>query len=171
MLITPEQRFTLNTIRSDDGCLIWQGSYTKSGYGQFYSGVTTVIAHRWWYEQKVGPIPEGYQIDHLCHDVNTCVGLGDKCPHRKCVELSHLEPVTPNENRTRAVGRKNKPRASPSKKPVGNGLGRGSVNAMKTVCKFGHEFTEENTYVNPGTQARGCRTCLSTRKRKAPQAD
>lgn len=165
MLISPEQRFVLNLERSGDGCLLWTASCTKNGYGQFYVDGKTVTAHRWWYEHEVGPVPVGLELDHTCHDPKLCVGKGDDCPHRKCVEPSHLEPVTPRENRLRATGGKHKPRARPSQYQ-GNGLGRGSVNALKTECKHGHEFTEENTYINPGTGARGCRTCLSKRNRK-----
>lgn len=29
----------------------------------------------------------------------------------------------------------------------------------KTHCKYGHEFTEENTYTPPGTKKRCCRIC------------
>lgn len=48
-----------------------------------------VYAHRWIYEQIVGPIPEGLEIDHLCR-------------HGLCVDVAHLEPVTPDENKRRA---------------------------------------------------------------------
>lgn len=32
-------------------------------------------------------------------------------------------------------------------------------NARKTHCKRGHEFTPENTYINPSNKSRNCRTC------------
>tara|TARA_R110002012_G_scaffold106399_1_gene247664 strand:- start:244 stop:714 length:471 start_codon:yes stop_codon:yes gene_type:complete len=32
-------------------------------------------------------------------------------------------------------------------------------NSRKTRCKHGHEFTEENTYIHPVSNARKCRTC------------
>lgn len=33
-------------------------------------------------------------------------------------------------------------------------------NANKSACKRGHRFDRENTYVNPGSGARQCRTCM-----------
>lgn len=45
-------------------------------------------AHRVSYELFVGPIPEGYDVDHLCGQP-------------LCVRPSHLEAVTPSENRRR----------------------------------------------------------------------
>ena len=36
-------------------------------------------------------------------------------------------------------------------------------NALKTHCVHGHEYTPENTYVNPGSGWRDCRTCRTTR--------
>lgn len=41
--------------------------------------------HRVAYELRVGPIPEGMQIDHLCRV-------------RRCVNPAHLEPVSQTEN-------------------------------------------------------------------------
>lgn len=49
-----------------------------------------IAAHRWAYEQTFGPIPEGMDIDHKCHneDMN-CLG-GEGCYHRPCVNPKHL---------------------------------------------------------------------------------
>lgn len=44
-----------------------------------------VLAHRFFYEHFIGEIPEGLEIDHLCH--NTI-----------CVNPAHLEAVTHSEN-------------------------------------------------------------------------
>ncbi|KAB2977369.1 HNH endonuclease [Streptomyces sp. SS1-1] len=46
------------------------------------------MAHRVAYQEIVGPIPEGLQLDHLCRV-------------RHCVNPAHLEPVTSRENTLR----------------------------------------------------------------------
>lgn len=74
----------------DTPCWIWQGGQQGQGYGRMSVNRRNVPAHRAYYEQQVGPIPEGLTLDHLC-----------RIPG--CVNPSHLEPVTITENRRRAV--------------------------------------------------------------------
>lgn len=68
-----------------DGCWLWTGALTESGYGRLRYGGRMVRAHRLAYELTVGPIPEGLELDHLCRT-------------RACVRADHLEPVTHQEN-------------------------------------------------------------------------
>ncbi len=72
-------------------CWLWLGGKNSSGYGYFYYEGRHVRAHRWAYEQSIGPIPEGLQLDHLCRV-------------RACVNPAHLEPVTGKENYRRGEG-------------------------------------------------------------------
>ena len=41
----------------------------------------------------------------------------------------------------------------------GPGIGTGGVNKAKTECPQHHEYTEANTWINPKTGSRHCRTC------------
>ncbi len=49
-----------------------------------------LMSHRYAYEQLIGPIPAGLELDHLCRDP-------------ACVNPYHLEPVTHAENMRRSV--------------------------------------------------------------------
>lgn len=74
--------------------------------------------------------------------------LDHLCRQRDCCEVDHLEAVTPRENLMRSP------------------IAPGAINARKTHCVRGHEFTPENT----GRQSRGhgqryCKQCKSLRKR------
>jgi HNH endonuclease len=67
------------------------------------------------------------------------------CRNTACVNPAHLEAVTNRENGLRGIG------------PI-------AMNARKTHCKHGHEFTPENTY--RWRTARICRQCRRDRHRK-----
>lgn len=55
-----------------DGCWLWTAGRFKKGYGGFYVDGQMVRAHRFAYEQFVGPVPDGLMVLHTC-DVYTCV--------------------------------------------------------------------------------------------------
>ena len=67
----------------DDQCWPW-GGVLDAGYGRLH-----IQAHRFMYEYRVGPIPDGLVLDHLCMN-------------KQCVNPKHLEPVTDAENLRRA---------------------------------------------------------------------
>lgn len=70
-------------------CWLWQGWADRDGYGALDVGGRFTRAHRFAYEELVGPIPDGLTIDHLCRV-------------RNCVNPDHMEPVTLAENTRRA---------------------------------------------------------------------
>lgn len=115
-----------------DGCWLWKGSLVVNGYGRFrpHGKSQAVNAHRISYDIYVGRIPSGKAVDHLCRV-------------RGCVNPSHLEPVSRNENTMR-------------------GEGAAARNARKTSCLKGHLFTPQNTYIRQ-TGERTCRACYKLR--------
>ena len=125
------------------GCWLWTGSINADGYGHVRVDQRTLGAHRASYELWIGPIPAGFQLDHVCHTVDKHCSGGNGCLHRRCVNPAHLEPVTNHENLLR-------------------GRWPGS---RKTHCPYGHEYTTENTYIGPRGE-QDCRTCRRLRMRE-----
>lgn len=72
-------------------CWEWMGAKT-AGYGCFGSrnGPGSKLAHRWTWENLVGPVPAGLELDHLCRN-------------RACCNPDHLEPVTRRVNQLRGA--------------------------------------------------------------------
>ena len=90
------------TRYGDDECWPWTAYCDENGYGVFSVSGKIVRAHRWGYERYVAAIPGSLVPDHTCHDPDVCQ-LGGECPHRRCVNYHHLEPVTNRENSLRGA--------------------------------------------------------------------
>jgi HNH endonuclease len=91
----------------ENGCWIWQKCRNNRGYGLKWDRATRrlMVAHRWYYERARGPIPTGLQIDHLCNV-------------KVCVNVAHLEAVTPQVNTQRAFALREKVPAPVRERPV-----------------------------------------------------
>lgn len=74
-------------VRFRESCWLWERP-NADGYGRFHFRGKPTLAHRWSYQQLVGPIPEGLTLDHLCRK-------------RACVRPEHLELVSLAENKRR----------------------------------------------------------------------
>ena len=82
-----ETRLMSRASRADGGCLIFEpGALNQhSGYGALFTSRGREYAHRTAYRVWVGEIPEGMIVNHICGT-------------RSCIEPSHLEVVTHQEN-------------------------------------------------------------------------
>lgn len=83
-----EERFRRKTERVPSGCLVFTGCRNKKGYGYIAFRGKLWQAHRAAWTHFRGEIPDGLQIDHLCYNPS-------------CVDVTHMELVTPLENRLR----------------------------------------------------------------------
>jgi hypothetical protein len=70
-------------------CWEWKAYRDSDGYARLCVAGKPVYAHRFAYNHWVGDIPDGFQLDHLCHNPG-------------CVNPHHLEPVTHAENMRRS---------------------------------------------------------------------
>lgn len=173
-----EERFFAKVVKTDS-CWLWTGSRDVHGYGRFWPTMERqYLAHRYSYELILGPIPDGFSLDHLC-----------RVP--SCVYPAHLEPVTHAENMRRGgqarraarngnrlcghpweEGTKRCAECHRVKENVRYARKRGEgfiPIRERTHCKHGHEFTPENTYLNRG-KYRQCRTCASLSQQRLKEA-
>ncbi|MGW7100333.1 HNH endonuclease signature motif containing protein [Streptomyces sp. NPDC054838] len=94
------KKLKANSESAPNGCIHWTGS-TARGYGQIWANGKMRKAHVVAYEDQVGPVPGGMQLDHRCHNQDPDCDLGEDCPHRRCINTDHLEPATSSENTLR----------------------------------------------------------------------
>lgn len=128
VIADPIERFW-SKVDKTDTCWLWRGNRRKrGGYGSLGWQGRTVAAHRLAYEMLVGPIPDGLVLDHTCRETS-------------CVNPEHLEPVTVEENSSRA--RKRPP---------------------ATMCGQGHPLTGDNV-VSRKDGSRYCRSCFNDSQR------
>lgn len=84
-------RFDAKVAEPDaNGCHLWMAKTTR-GYGIFRLNRRLEYAHRVAFEIHHGPIPEGFEVDHICHVTD-------------CVNPEHLRAVTPKQNAENQAG-------------------------------------------------------------------
>lgn len=123
-------------VNEMSNCCVWLGERNSKGYGKFWYRKNW-LAHRFAYQWWKGPIIEGKQIDHTCRNPS-------------CVNLLHLQLVTPKENAYYS-----------SAPPV--------INAQKLYCIRGHPLMAHNlrwVIEKSGKRHRQCRSCLAMKSRE-----
>lgn len=116
-------------VNKTDTCWLWTGSINKRGYGRVRRG------------GKVGRIilAHRYAYEASIGPIPAGLVIDHVCRVKHCVNPSHLEAV-------------------PDRVNVARGIGPTAVNARKTHCKRGHEFTLANTGLKL-SNGRYCRRC------------
>jgi hypothetical protein len=115
------------------GCWEWIANKAPSGYGQFRKNT-----HKNMRAHR-------FSYEFFRGPIPDGLVIDHLCLKKDCVNPCHLEVVTVKENTLRGIAV------------------NGHINAMKTHCKQGHEYTPENTLkkINNrnGSIGRGCRAC------------
>lgn len=84
-------RFDAKVLKTTT-CWLWLGFVDKAGYARIREGgreTPVLYAHRYSHERFIGPIPDGFTVDHVA---------ARGCTNRHCVNPAHLEAVTNREN-------------------------------------------------------------------------
>ena len=117
-----------------NGCWQWKRSVTKSGYGMIEIQGISIYIHR---ASMLVFKPEEYSdILLVLH----------KCNNRKCINPDHLYSGTGSDN--------NRDSAQSG----------GYESRVKTHCHKGHEYTPENTYIEPASGHKRCKICLQAKE-------
>lgn len=144
----PLERF-VDKIIPTGRCWVWKGAKnpgrkrktTPIPRGVFNFNGKAVLAHRWIYQQLIGPIPNGLELDHLCRNPS-------------CVRPSHLQAVTHSENVKRGTSWHHFVQLA---KKIQN-------------CPQGHPYNDDNTYIDI-KNGRHCKMCGRERTRKYDAAN
>lgn len=139
-------RFWSKVVRDPEtDCWEWTGAKMTTGYGRFY------IAPGDRPHAPVIRFAHRFAYELLVGPIPDGLVLDHLCRNTGCVNPAHLEPVTNRENAL-----------------------RGNQGHRPTHCKYGHEWTPENTLVygrNDPHRApwRRCRACAVQKQRELRQ--
>lgn len=123
-------------------CWEWTGSLAGTGYGSISWHGRQMRAHRLAWQLTYGPIPKGTGAHGTC--------VLHRCDNPPCVRPEHLFLGTNHENVLDCIAKGRSRRC----------VWRRSL----THCFHGHEFSEENVFIN-GLGHRVCKPCRRFRKK------
>lgn len=130
-------RVARRTIETEKGCWVWQGTVHPKGYGLTTYHSASTAVHRQAFKLLVKP--DLVTQDFVCH----------RCDNPPCWNPDHLwlgDPLTNQQDKNAK---------------------RRNYFSNQTHCRYGHEFTPENTYVRAGQPKYGygpSRACLTCQK-------
>lgn len=128
---TAIERFMSHILpHTDNECWLWNGYIEKYGRGRFWPGSD--------YNKGQKMLAYVYSYEMFIGPRDKILTINHICGNKLCVNPDHLEQIPIRDN-------------------VLQSEGITAINARKTHCKRGHEFTPANTYKNGG--GRGCLTC------------
>lgn len=125
-------------VDPETGCWVWQGAKNATGYGR--------VAMPTGKQGGRTDLVHRVTYEEYVGPIPDGLVIDHLCRRPACCNPQHLEPVTQRENLLR-------------------GETSQARNAAKTHCKFGHEFTPENTRL----VARG-RRCIACERRRANES-
>lgn len=131
-------RFMAKVDMDANGCWL-RGGATAKGYSVFVCESKPKLR-----------LAHRVSYEHFVGPLESGKVIHHVCEKTLCVNPEHLEQVTQRENLHRSQTTVN------------------AINAAKSHCDQGHEFSLENTYLSPGGE-RGCRICRRARRRAGSQ--
>ncbi len=126
-------RFLSKFNKLGNGCWIWNGSFNNQEYSCFH-----IKRNGTW----VKILAHRYSYELIRGPVPPGMELDHLCRDTRCINPDHLEAVTHQKNTERGEA------------------GTYKRTTSKTYCIHGHQYSEENTYINK----HGFRSCKACRK-------
>ena len=126
-------------VRADEsGCWIWHGQRNNAGYGMAFRICSCGEGTTFMPAHRMAYLM-------IVGPIPDGLVIDHLCRNPPCVNPAHLEAVTARENTIRGTS------------PV-------AINAVKTHCIRGHEFTPENTVPHKSESGKINRRCLTCRR-------